>query len=65
MSDSATLQKGDAQPKCALETTAESSDRPFQRIDHIALAVNDLEAAVHTFRDVLGFVNIDLVKVDG
>lgn len=28
---------------------------PFQRIDHIALAVRDLEAAIHMFKDILGF----------
>jgi methylmalonyl-CoA/ethylmalonyl-CoA epimerase len=28
---------------------------PLQRIDHIALAVRDLEQAIHLFRDVLGF----------
>lgn len=28
---------------------------PYQCIDHIALAVRDLEQAIHLFRDVLGF----------
>lgn len=32
-----------------------ASTMKFHRIDHIALAVKDLEEAVHLFRDVMGF----------
>lgn len=31
------------------------SEVPYKRIDHIALAVHDLEGAVHLFEKVLGF----------
>ncbi|WEN15091.1 VOC family protein [Rhodanobacter sp. AS-Z3] len=31
------------------------SEVPFRRIDHIALAVRDLEEAVHLFGNILGF----------
>ncbi|WP_414444523.1 VOC family protein [Burkholderia sp. 22PA0099] len=34
---------------------AEPADLSFQRIDHIALAVRDLEDGIRLFRDVLGF----------
>ncbi|HBF29918.1 VOC family protein [Rhizobium sp.] len=35
--------------------SVDPKSRPFQTIDHIAIAVKDLEAAIHVFRDVLGF----------
>lgn len=34
---------------------AEVTTWPYQAIDHIAIAVVDLEAAIHLFGDVLGF----------
>jgi methylmalonyl-CoA/ethylmalonyl-CoA epimerase len=39
----------------ATATDASAPANPFLRIDHIALAVVDLEEAVVLFRDVLGF----------
>jgi methylmalonyl-CoA/ethylmalonyl-CoA epimerase len=32
-----------------------SAGTPFRRIDHIALAVHDLDEAIHLFQNVLGF----------
>lgn len=49
------------QAETGMETDAEimslprPATAPFQRVDHIALAVRDLEEAIHLFRDVLGF----------
>ncbi|AJK45699.1 VOC family protein [Burkholderia plantarii] len=37
----------------------------FRRLDHIALAVRDLEAAVHLFRDVLGFALKRRLQIKG
>lgn len=37
----------------------------FLAIDHIALAVQDLEAAIHLFRDVLGFKLMKELHVQG
>jgi methylmalonyl-CoA epimerase len=37
----------------------------LQRIDHIALAVRDLEQAIHLFRDVLGFEVVHRRHVKG
>jgi methylmalonyl-CoA/ethylmalonyl-CoA epimerase len=36
-------------------TATRRTGSPLQRIDHIALAVLDMEQAIHLFRDVLGF----------
>jgi methylmalonyl-CoA/ethylmalonyl-CoA epimerase len=43
----------------------ESSNVRFDAIDHIALAVADLEAAVHLFRDVLGFECKRRLRIEG
>ena len=51
MSNAPILRDGDTQSTSATK----HQDTPFQRIDHIALAVQDLEAAILMFRDVLGF----------
>jgi methylmalonyl-CoA/ethylmalonyl-CoA epimerase len=39
----------------AASAAASRTGSPLQRIDHIALAVRDLDQAIHLFRDVLGF----------
>jgi methylmalonyl-CoA/ethylmalonyl-CoA epimerase len=45
--------------QAAIEERAQAEDPslkpPYKRIDHIALAVRDLEQAVHLFENVLGF----------
>jgi len=57
MPDSQFLQDQDSDRSPRTESTISTGHSyvPFQRIDHIALAVRDLEAAIHMFRDVLGF----------
>jgi 4-hydroxyphenylpyruvate dioxygenase-like putative hemolysin len=55
MSDAQFLQDSDTSVRSESLTPTRHHDVPFQRIDHIALAVRDLEAAIHMFRDVLGF----------
>lgn len=47
--------QADVQTIDALAEAPPSAVAPFQRIDHIALAVRDLEAGIRLFRDVLGF----------
>jgi methylmalonyl-CoA/ethylmalonyl-CoA epimerase len=39
----------------SLPPTTVGAARTYQRIDHIAIAVSDLDASVRLFRDVLGF----------
>jgi methylmalonyl-CoA/ethylmalonyl-CoA epimerase len=55
MPDASTLQGSRTQVESELISATELDRASFRRIDHIALAVHDLEAAIHTFRDVLGF----------
>ncbi|GAA4801555.1 VOC family protein [Lysobacter hankyongensis] len=45
----------DGQTGDTTDTTAGQGALPFRRIDHIALAVVDLEEAITLFRDILGF----------
>lgn len=47
----AALRSSESQPALL----ASLSGTPFKRIDHIALAVRDLDEAVHLFQNVLGF----------
>lgn len=43
-------------PQTSCHSPSRETNRPaFKRIDHIALAVRDLEASVALFQDVLGF----------
>jgi methylmalonyl-CoA/ethylmalonyl-CoA epimerase len=55
MSDARLLQDGNTSMRSESATTNVHGETSFQRIDHIALAVRDLEAAIHMFGDVLGF----------
>jgi methylmalonyl-CoA/ethylmalonyl-CoA epimerase len=55
MEDALALQDNDTSSRTKPRKTVRSSEAPFQRIDHVALAVHDVEAAIRMFRDVLGF----------
>ncbi|MBN3772775.1 VOC family protein [Burkholderia sp. Se-20378] len=55
MKDAVTLLTNGSQTQANLASTAEPVTSSFRRIDHIALAVHDLEEAIHLFQNVLGF----------
>ena len=46
---------GERQAKVYTRRTAADCATEFLKIDHIALAVSDLEAATHLFQNILGF----------
>jgi 4-hydroxyphenylpyruvate dioxygenase-like putative hemolysin len=47
------------------EPTRETANGTYVRIDHIAIAVRDLESAIVLFRDVLGFSLVRRRKISG
>lgn len=55
MEDALTLQDSNTSLTARVRKVAPTTEAPFQRIDHVALAVRDVEAAICMFRDVLGF----------
>ncbi|HEX7817292.1 VOC family protein [Dyella sp.] len=55
MNDTLTLAEEETSTRMTSEGPIEAGPHPFRKIDHIALAVTDLDAAVQMFQDILGF----------